>query len=76
MTWRQKDPKEPDLGLYGKKSKSFGTIVECNDIALVGISDVADHIGFDDRLEPKPKRPNIANNRTRLNSVWKTMSKF
>lgn len=76
VTWRQKDPKEPDLGLYGKKRKSFDTIIECNDIALVGISDVDDDIVADGMSKRKVKRPNIANNRTKLNSVWKTKSKF
>lgn len=74
MTWRQKDPKEPDLGLYGKNSKRVNMIAECNDIPLVGISDVDDDIFAEER--PKNKRPNIANNRTKLNSVWKTKSKF
>lgn len=74
VTWRQKDPKEPDLGLYGKNSKRFNMIAECNDIPLVGISDVDDDIFAEER--PKNKRPNIANNRTILNSVWKMKSKF
>lgn len=76
VTWRQKDPKEPDLGLYGKKSKPINTIAECNDIALVGISDVDEDLVADGMNRHKVQPPNIATNRTRLNSVWKMKSKF
>lgn len=75
VTWRQKDPKETDLGLYGKKRKTVDAIAECNDIALVGISDVNDDIVADGMGGRAIKRPNIAINRTKLNSVWKTKSK-
>lgn len=62
--------------MYGKKRKPFGTIAECNDIPLVGISDVNDDIVADGINRREIKRPNIANNRTKLNSVWKTKSKL
>lgn len=72
MTWRQKDPKEPDLGLYGKNTKSFD-IAECNDIYLVGIGDdnsIDDNYSNNIHFERK-RRSNIANNRIILNSFRK-----
>lgn len=35
ITWRQKDPKEPDMGLYGKKYK----IYDSNDLFLMDIDE-------------------------------------
>lgn len=64
VTWRQKDPKEPELGLYGKQLNR-SKLEECNDIYLVGMSNENDSIG-----DLKKKRPNIAFNKTKLNILW------
>lgn len=69
MTWRQKDPKEPDLGLYGKTASSKRPeIYDSNDILVEYHDDINQ-----ENLRPKAKftRPNIAHNRTILNTLWK-----
>lgn len=80
ITWRQKDPKEPDLGLYGKRAFSKPSdIIDSNDIYLVNIRDDIKHDTEQkyNLTKRKRKRPNIAHNRTILNSLWKReISKF
>lgn len=74
VTWRQKDPKEPDLGLYGKKASSKRTeIFDSNDIILTDYRDDVKNETNQENLRQKAKfkRPNIAHNRTILNSLWK-----
>lgn len=77
VTWRQKDPKEPDLGLYGKKASSKrNEVFDSNDII---VEDFRDDVKNETNTRPKAtfKRPNIAHNRTILNSLWtRELSKF
>lgn len=80
ITWRQKDPKEADLGLYGKKnaySKSIDIIDY--DIYLEDIHDDMKHDTNQTHIiaKAKFKRTNIAHNETVLNSIWThELSKF
>lgn len=74
ITWRQKDPKEPDLGLYGKIAygKPIDNIIDTNDIYLM---DIREDIKYETNQTPvlnkaKFKRPHIAHNKNILNSVW------
>lgn len=77
VTWRQKDPKEPDLGLYGKKASSKrNEVFDSNDIIVEDFRDDVKN-ETNTRLKATFKRPNIAHNRTILNSLWKEeLSKF
>lgn len=71
ITWRQKDPKEPDLGLYGKNVHK--PIIDSNEIYLVDIRDDMKNETNETQIVAKAKfkRPNIAHNKTVLNSIWK-----
>lgn len=81
ITWRQKDPKEGDLGLYGKKNvySKHTDIIDSNDIYLVDIREDTKHETNQENIVAKAKfkRPNIAHNKNVLNSIWtRELSKF
>lgn len=74
ITWRQKDPKEGDLGLYGKKNvySKHTDVIDSNDIYLVDIREEMKHETNQENFVAKAKfkRPHIAHNKTVLNSMW------
>lgn len=74
MTWRQKDLKEPDLGLYGKNKRNIPIdLSDSNEFYHVSLSDAYDNTEIDRSIEKsKFIRPNIANTKNVFNSVWKT----
>lgn len=74
VTWRQKDPKEADLGLYGKNVDIFQ--YDCQDLFLVGeiIANNSQHIKG--TIGGRANRPNGTGNNVAYSSWGSDWSKL